>query len=110
MTLSTGWPCREHDPELWFAERPELLTRAQAICADCAVRVACLDGALQRREPWGVWGGQIVVEGRIITHKRGRGRPRKRVPGYFSDCRPAVRPDSDRSVVGSGPSEVNASR
>ena len=110
MTHSTGWPCREHDPELWFAERPELLTRAQAICADCPVQAACLDGALRRREPWGVWGGQIVVQGRIITHKRGRGRPRKAVPAYFSDCRSTDRPDSDRSVVGSGPSEVNASR
>jgi hypothetical protein len=65
---------------------------------------------LTRPPVWGVWGGQIVVQGRIITHKRGRGRPRKPVPGYFSDCRSAVRPDSDRSAVGSGPSEVNASR
>lgn len=71
------------------------------------VLAACLNGALRRRE---LWGGQIVVQGRIITHKRGRGRPRKPVPGYFSDCRSAVRSDSDRSAVGSGPSEVNASR
>jgi WhiB family transcriptional regulator, redox-sensing transcriptional regulator len=86
MTDSTGWPCSEHDPELWFAERPELLNRAQAICADCPIQAACLEGALHREEPWGVWGGQIVVRGRIITEKRGRGRPRKPVPPAVGDA------------------------
>jgi WhiB family redox-sensing transcriptional regulator len=77
MSHSIRVPCSEHDPELWFAERPEVLSRAQAICAACPIRAACLEGALRRREPWGVWGGEIVVQGHILTHKRGRGRPRK---------------------------------
>ena len=33
--------------------------------------------ALQRREPWGVWGGQLFVAGAVVAHKRPSGRPRK---------------------------------
>jgi WhiB family redox-sensing transcriptional regulator len=37
----------------------------------------CLAGALARREPWGVWGGQIFERGTVVARKRPRGRPRK---------------------------------
>ena len=53
------------------------LERAKAQCADCPVREACLAGALARREPWGVWGGEIFERGAVIARKRPRGRPRK---------------------------------
>ncbi|GAB97170.1 WhiB family redox-sensing transcriptional regulator [Kineosphaera limosa] len=70
-------PCRAHDGELWFAERPEEVERAKALCADCPLQVQCLQGALSRREPWGVWGGQLFVQGAVVARKRPRGRPRK---------------------------------
>ncbi|MGI8531624.1 MAG: WhiB family transcriptional regulator, partial [Geodermatophilaceae bacterium] len=72
-------PCRVQDPELWFAERPSDLEIAKSLCADCPARRACLAGALQRREPWGVWGGEIFDHGVVIARKRPRGRPRKEV-------------------------------
>jgi hypothetical protein len=28
--------------------------------------IPCLEGALERREPWGVWGGQLLVDGRVL--------------------------------------------
>lgn len=70
-------PCREHDPDLWFAEDPDDLELAKALCGECPVRQACLAGACDRMEPTGVWGGQIFDGGRIVTQKRRRGRPRK---------------------------------
>ena len=70
-------PCREADDDLWFAERPEQLEMAKALCAECPVRDACLAGALSRAEPWGVWGGEIFERGVVIARKRPRGRPRK---------------------------------
>jgi WhiB family redox-sensing transcriptional regulator len=70
-------PCRAEDPELWFAENPAQLELAKSLCAACPVRDACLAGALDRAEPWGVWGGEIFDHGAVIPRKRPRGRPRK---------------------------------
>ena len=50
---------------------------AKGHCQSCPVRELCLAGALERREPWGVWGGQVFVHGDVVARKRGRGRPRK---------------------------------
>jgi WhiB family redox-sensing transcriptional regulator len=70
-------PCYAADPDLFFAERPDELERAKSLCVGCPARQACLAGALQRAEPWGVWGGQIFDHGVVIARKRPRGRPRK---------------------------------
>ena len=70
-------PCRVNDPELWFAESPADVEFAKTLCTDCPVRALCLDGALERREPWGVWGGELFLQGVVIPRKRPRGRPRK---------------------------------
>jgi WhiB family transcriptional regulator, redox-sensing transcriptional regulator len=70
-------PCRVNDPDLWFAESPAELEQAKELCTGCPVRAECLTGALTRREPWGVWGGEIFERGAVIPRKRPRGRPRK---------------------------------
>lgn len=70
-------PCRIHDPELFFAESPSDVELAKALCSDCPLRQACLAGATARREPWGVWGGELFCQGVAIPRKRPRGRPRK---------------------------------
>lgn len=70
-------PCRLHHPDLWFAEGPAELELAKTFCADCPARAGCLAGALERREPCGVWGGEIFERGQIVRRKRPRGRPRK---------------------------------
>ena len=68
--------CRQ-DPELFFAESPADVELAKSLCQGCPLRTACLAGALERREPWGVWGGQLVLQGVVVPRKRPRGRPRK---------------------------------
>jgi WhiB family redox-sensing transcriptional regulator len=40
------------------------------------MKAACLEGALSRQEPCGVWGGELFVEGQIVAAKRSVGRPR----------------------------------
>lgn len=65
---------------LFFSEEIPDIARAKAICSACAHQVECLDGALARREPWGVWGGQLFANGRILAQKRKRGRPPKNRP------------------------------
>ena len=66
--------------ELFFSEQIDDIARAKAICGKCAMIEPCLEGARQRREPWGVWGGQLFFNGKILAHKRKRGRPPKNPP------------------------------
>lgn len=73
-------PCRSQNPELFFAETPHDVELAKALCATCPARTACLSGAIERAEPWGVWGGELFLRGAVIPRKRPRGRPRKSRP------------------------------
>jgi WhiB family redox-sensing transcriptional regulator len=70
-------PCRADNPDLWFGETPAELEQAKTLCAQCPIRARCLSAALDRAEPWGVWGGEILDQGVVIARKRPRGRPRK---------------------------------
>ena len=65
---------------LFFSDDLLELARARAICSMCEVREACLARALQRREPYGIWGGEMIIDGRAVADKRGRGRPPKMPP------------------------------
>jgi WhiB family transcriptional regulator, redox-sensing transcriptional regulator len=76
LPVGLDLPCAE-DPELFFAESPEDVETAKAMCRGCKARLVCLTGALERREPWGVWGGELLMRGAIVPRKRPRGRPRK---------------------------------
>lgn len=75
--VATLIPCREHDAELWFAESTADVELAKSLCQECPLREGCLAGAVERQEPWGVWGGEVFVGGVVVPRKRGRGRPRK---------------------------------
>jgi len=60
---------------LFFSEDFVDTARAKAICARCTSRAACLAGALERAEPWGVWYGELIEDGRVRRGTRPRGRP-----------------------------------
>ncbi len=72
-------PCKGVDPDLFFAESPADVERAKAVCVPCPVQSQCLLTALERQEPWGVWGGELILAGAVHARKRPRGRPRKEV-------------------------------
>ena len=65
---------------LFFSSDIADINQAKRICADCPVAAACLQGALDRHEPCGVWGGHLLANGQILAHKRPRGRPPKHRP------------------------------
>src|SRR5690606_5861697 len=72
--------CRVGDGSLaglFFSDELQDIARAKSICVECPVIVACLAGAIDRHEPWGVWGGQMFLNGRILPTRRRRGRPPK---------------------------------
>jgi WhiB family redox-sensing transcriptional regulator len=72
----SSYPC-QRQPELFFAAHGRALDRAKELCSACPIRRRCLSEALERGEPHGVWGGQILVDGTVVAIKRGPGRPRR---------------------------------
>jgi WhiB family redox-sensing transcriptional regulator len=62
---------------LFFSEQLDDIANAKRICTVCPLMEECLAGALARREPWGVWGGQLFQNGKVLAFKRKRGRPPK---------------------------------
>ncbi len=76
ITGEISLPCHDADPELFFDEMPGRVALAKSLCGNCPMRSACLEGALSRQEPCGVWGGELFVDGETVTAKRTVGRPR----------------------------------
>jgi len=76
QAVGTGLACGTN-PDLFFAESPQDVARAKELCAGCPVRAGCLAGALDRGEPWGVWGGELLRLGAIVHTTRARCPPRK---------------------------------
>ncbi|HPB44946.1 MAG: WhiB family transcriptional regulator [Microthrixaceae bacterium] len=62
---------------LFFSDDLSDIIAAKTICSTCPVISECLDTALARQEQWGVWGGQLIVAGKVVMTKRRRGRPPK---------------------------------
>jgi WhiB family transcriptional regulator, redox-sensing transcriptional regulator len=62
---------------LFFSDDEFDIARAKAICSKCGLATECLNGALERVEVYGVWGGELLVDGVVVAVKRGRGRPPK---------------------------------
>jgi WhiB family redox-sensing transcriptional regulator len=83
LQLSQDWSaaaCKSESgvlTDFFFSSEVADIARAKAICLRCPLKHGCLADALARREPCGVWGGELLVDGRVIAKKRGRGRPRK---------------------------------
>ena len=62
---------------LFFSDHILDIARAKAVCSRCALAESCLGDAIEREEPWGVWGGELLSGGRIVVNKRAGGRPPK---------------------------------
>ncbi|MET8609717.1 WhiB family transcriptional regulator [Streptomyces misionensis] len=73
--------CRQgggYEPDQWFPEDWRRGTgkldafRAKRVCARCPAITPCLDAALARREPAGIWGGLDPDERTELVNHRGR--------------------------------------
>jgi WhiB family redox-sensing transcriptional regulator len=88
MTEPRAWrdraACRavvtaDYDP--FFADTPELVDAALAICAGCPVSGECLAFAVATGQQDGIWGGRTQEELRQLVALARQGRPRPdRVP------------------------------
>lgn len=63
--------CRDTDPAIFFPGDGIGVQAAQRICAQCPVKISCLEYALADRIDHGVWGGTSERERRrILRHRR----------------------------------------
>lgn len=69
-------PCHIADPELFFSDSMPEIEVAKSLCRQCPVSRQCIEAAISREEPCGVWGGELFEDGRVVTRKRSVGRPR----------------------------------
>ena len=73
-SIIAGWMsdglCRDYAPGTFFPSDGVGVDRARRICAECAVRAACLEYALENRIDHGVWGGTSERERRRILRSR----------------------------------------
>jgi WhiB family redox-sensing transcriptional regulator len=70
-------PCAAREGDLWFSQLPSAVELAKQLCRSCPLARPCLESALARHEPWGVWGGELLERGVVVPRKRPMGRPRK---------------------------------
>lgn len=66
--------CRETDPELFFpvgttGQALLQIDRAKEVCAECTVRISCLQFALETNQDSGIWGGTSEEERRNIRRQ-----------------------------------------
>ena len=85
VTGEISLPCHGAEAELFFDESPARIAQAKTLCATCPMKAACLEGALSRQEPCGVWGGELFVDGQTVIAKRTVGRPRVNPPQEDED-------------------------
>jgi WhiB family transcriptional regulator, redox-sensing transcriptional regulator len=64
--------CLGLDATVFYPADDDEADDARAVCAQCAVRVQCLEYALERREKDGVWGGATERDRRRIIRQRRR--------------------------------------
>lgn len=75
--------CRDLDTTLFFpigvtGPAAAQTAVAKSICADCTVRVECLDFAVTTNQEFGVWGGLTEDERRVVRRRWRAGQRRHR--------------------------------
>lgn len=62
--------CQGLDADIFYPDNDDHADIAKSVCAECAVRIACLDYAVENHEHQGVWGGATARERRRILRTR----------------------------------------
>lgn len=57
---------RGNNAEAFFPEKGKSNHDAKIICGSCPVKIECLNYAIRRREPYGIWGGKSPHERRKL--------------------------------------------
>lgn len=69
-TWMLGGNCRDREPSFFFPSDGVGVEIARQVCAECPVKIECLEYALRYRIEHGVWGGASERERRRILRSR----------------------------------------
>lgn len=61
--------------------------KAKSVCEECPQQLSCLEWAVTRREPWGVWGGLDEVERGLAGMKENRPGSKLRLSALLREMR-----------------------
>lgn len=61
--------CARTDPDAFFPEKGGSTRDAKKVCLGCPVRAECLEYALEKKEPHGIWGGLSERERRRLKER-----------------------------------------
>jgi WhiB family redox-sensing transcriptional regulator len=61
--------CTQTNPDSFFPEKGESAQEAKRVCRSCEVRSECLKYALDKDEPYGIWGGLSELERRRVRRQ-----------------------------------------
>lgn len=78
LGIMPAWPpgavCTRDDTDDLFPERGVQASAVRAtiarLCDRCPIRTECLEWALTRPEPFGIWGGTTDQERRVMRRQR----------------------------------------
>ena len=70
--------CAQTDPEVFFPPIGAHGHEAKAVCSRCPVAAECLLDALERNEPYGIWGGLNVNERAAVKRRMGLTKEQER--------------------------------
>ena len=82
--------CSTRDPDLLYdadetaRRHPDhwLVQEAKQVCGSCYFRSQCLEGAIERKEKHGIWGGMTTLERQALDRRARRaGRQPETLPG-----------------------------
>lgn len=71
--------CNGHDPDLWFPRIGESYRRIQlavSICEGCPVSKECLRYAVSTNQQFGIWGGKLLEDRKVLRRKMLRAEER----------------------------------
>lgn len=74
------------DPDIFYSHDPEDTAKAQSICAECPLKFACLESALNSQERWGVWGGATQNQLRVAQSIDDEGEVKNYGSGFPTSC------------------------
>ncbi len=70
LSVDLDWICDSQGQPITKSTRNHLYADQITICESCRLQTECLETAMQRPEPYGIWGGKMPAERAALRKRR----------------------------------------